>query len=360
MWNNNWIARLSFVCGLSLCASLPTLAFASIDGVDVANYIIIYEGGGTGNHLNINNFTAPFTGDIGVAGNGLFAMSGGGGTNSTINGVNFAAANTGQTTGSLDGSVTGGFNYSVANVQPTMNALNTLSANLGAQAALGTSIAINASGGTGQTIQAAAGANVGGNSLFNVTSLSTNNGIPLIIQGNGSQTVVFDINMAASISGNILLEDLSGKFLGQAGYNGLTPDQVLFNITGGTNLTGGNTLQINNQGDHSHPDNIIYADFLDPNGMISVVNSRVAGRVFGGDSHDLQVVSGDTITLPPGPVSPPPPTVPEPMGIAVWLGLSGMAAGAAAMRKKRQPASQRWSDQDRAAILAVVGGKARR
>ena len=80
--------------------------------------------------------------------------------------------------------------------------------------------------------------------MFNVTSFDSQNGEDLIVKGDGSATVVFDIGFATQFHGNILLQDLSGKFYGSAGYAGLTPDQVIFNMYDGANLYGGDTLDI--------------------------------------------------------------------------------------------------------------------
>jgi hypothetical protein len=44
----------------------------------------------------------------------------------------------------------------------------------------------------------------------------------------------------------------------------------------------------------------VHGDFLDPNGVVSVAKANLDGRVCGGDSHDMQIVSGDTIIQPPG------------------------------------------------------------
>jgi hypothetical protein len=146
--------------------------------------------------------------------------------------------------------------------------------------------------------------------------------------------VVFDIGQDTQFHGNILLEDMAGKFYGESGYAGLTPDQVLFNMYNGAALTGGDTLDANNNGNNAHPANIITADFLDPNGPVSFVNTRFIGRIFGGDSVNMQIVSGDTITLPT-----PSNAVPEPSTI---LGaLSGLISlGLVALRRRRRrPAS---------------------
>jgi hypothetical protein len=74
---------------------------------------------------------------------------------------------------------------------------------------------------------------------------------------------------------------------------------TLFNFVGGANLSGGPTLDLNNGG--GSPSNSSYLSrgiFLDPNGMVNVTNSNVLGRVFGGDSHDFQFISGSNIAAP--------------------------------------------------------------
>jgi hypothetical protein len=205
-----------------------------------------------------------------------------------------------------------------------MNNLNTLSSTLGAQSGLGTVLAINTN--SDQTVLATSGALVGGNRLFTTTSVNSGNGENLIIKGDGSQNVVFDVNTPgdAQFHGNILLQDLTGKFYGDAGYAGLTPDQVLFNLYGGAALVGGDKIDANNNGNAAHPANIITADFLDPNGAISFVNTRFIGRIFGGDSTNMQIVSGDTITLPTIQAVPEPSTVILALTGLIPLGVMGV------------------------------------
>jgi hypothetical protein len=82
---------------VALCTAIggPQARAGAILGVDVKNYIVMYEGGSSGSQLSINNFgtTGIWTGDIGIAGVGQLAASGPG----TVNGsIDFAAANTGQ------------------------------------------------------------------------------------------------------------------------------------------------------------------------------------------------------------------------------------------------------------------------
>ena len=293
-------------------------------GVDVKDYIVMYEGN-NGKNLSINNFgsaSGTWTGDIGVAGTGKLQASGPG----IVDGkIDFAAANTGQASVN-NTTVNDGLHYGVSSVQTTMNLLNTLSANLGAMAGSGTSLAINTSVNSGnQVVLASSGNLVGGNRLFNVTSVNTGNGENLIIKSDGTQGVVLDVNTPgdAQFHGNVLLQDLNGRFFGDAGYSGLSPDQLLINLWGGSNLKGGDKLDANNNGNNAHPQNIIYGVFLDPNGPISFVNTRIVGRIFGGDSSDMQIVSGDTITLPQCCSNAPEPgTFPLALGGLAFLGVS--------------------------------------
>jgi hypothetical protein len=295
--------RTLLTTSLSALAIGALTAQASPTGFDLpgdsANYIILYEGGGI-HQLSINNFgtTGIWEGDIGIAGTGMLAATGPG----TIDGnVNFAAANTGQAAVSNTSFTPGhGLNFNVGSVQTDMNALNSLSATFGAQAALGTVVAINTT--SDQTVLASSGfLDANGNRLFTVNSVSSNNGQNLIVKGDGSHNVVFNVNTPgdAQFHGNILLQDLNGKFYGQAGYAGPTPNQVLFNLYAGAALVGGDKLDANNNGNAAHPANVIEGTFLGPNGVISFVNTRFIGHIYGGDTSNMQIVSGDTLTLPP-------------------------------------------------------------
>ena len=98
---------------------------------------------------------------------------------------------------------------------------------------------------------------------------------------------------------------------------GLTPDQVVFNWMGGANGTGRPTLSINDSGDAALPNNNITGIFLNPNGTISINSTRMTlGRVFGGDTADLNFQSSTFISSP----------VPEPSSI-VLAGFSMLLFG---------------------------------
>lgn len=287
------IGSAAFVC--------PT-AHATLQGFnlgDAANYGVIFQGNG-GNQLNVNNPSGLFantdTANIGIAGTGQLAVSG----PLAINGrVDFAGAvneqggynNGGNVT--ISGPVTGGH----ANVQNDMNSLNALSTMLSGEA--GMSVALNA----GATINASAGTlDALGDKVFTVSSINAPNG-NLTINGDGSHKVVFNISGGADSNihfNNIILT------------GGLTPDDVLFNLFGGDNvgLTGGPTLDLNSNG------GTLNGVFLDPNGQISLVHTILDGRIYGGDTHNEQLVSGGTMNQPLSP-----PSVPDSGSTLVLLGL---------------------------------------
>src|SRR5262245_35762024 len=174
---------------LTLIALAPAQSQAGlILGVAAGNYIVVYSGTG-GRHLAINNFGAPWTGDIGIAGTGTLQASGPG----TLNGdVNFAGGNSSQAKVN-NTTINGTIHFDVAPVPAIMNELTTLSSNLGALAGSGTELALNTKS-LMQVVLASEGALVAGNRLFTVNSVDTHNGENLVIRGDGSQSVVFNVN----------------------------------------------------------------------------------------------------------------------------------------------------------------------
>jgi VPDSG-CTERM motif len=291
--------HLITVTGLGVfLALLPlqrALAF-SIDGG--SDYAVLFEGAG-GNTMQVTNVTV--NGNLGIGNSGLLHLSG----PSTVGRIDFSAANTGQFSNNNAANVFTGPFYNVAAVTNALNFLNSLNTTLGAEP--GTNVSIGTGAGKTLTINVSAGTFDGsGNSVFNVTGFNTTNGNTLTINGDGIHDVVLNFTSSVNFNNQVVL-------------NGLTSDQVLYNFVGGGGLTGGPTLQVNDNG-HTHPGNMVFGDFLDPNGAISVVNTNLFGRVFGGDTHDIQIVSGDNINVP---------NVPDSGSTMVLLSLSlGLLAGA--------------------------------
>ena len=254
------------------------------------NYAILFEGVG-GNTLQITNVTIK--GNVGVATTGKATDSG---PSSITGALNFSAANTGQfSNNNASNLITGGVHYSVAGVTSSMNFLNNLSLQLNVidvnHSGTAISISSNAGGTHNQVINAAAGMvfiiNGQPVHVFDATAFKNDGGNTLTI--NGAATDLVAINLGGL--GNIQFHG-GIKFTG-----GIAADNVLFNIGGGNyaTQTGAPSLDINNNGGKA---GIAQGIFLDPNGAISVVNAVVQGRVFGGDSHDFQYVSGANITAP--------------------------------------------------------------
>jgi hypothetical protein len=253
-------------------------------GGDTGDFVVLYEGLG-GNQLNQNQGT--ITGNIGIGGTGQFDASGPG----TINGnIDFSAASicssppcNGQFSSS-NTTITGTVNYGQSDVSTDLNNVNNFSSTVGA--VTGAPISINLNNGQSQTIMASSGACSNGNCIFNVTpGFTFNNGATLTIEGDaaGDNVILNFINISPQFGGNIIL-------------SGITADQVAFNITGDQ------TLQINTN--YSGTGSGVQGIFLDPNGNVQVNNSLVYGRIFGGDSQNMQLVSGEYINAPtPEPAS---------------------------------------------------------
>jgi hypothetical protein len=269
----------AFLAALVLLLGTGQFSYAGFSLGDAANYAVLYEGSGSHN-LQINS--SPVNGSTILGNIGLGIENGGApqaqlNNPAVINGnINFAGAvNVNNSGAVVNGSINGG----VGSVETDLNNLNSLSSTLGAET--GTPVAINIGNNGSQTINASSGTLDGsGNEVFTVTGLSFVNGSTLTINGTASQNVVLNFNFNSHFSGTI---NLTG---------GITPNQVLFNLIGGANLTNGDTLQF-------AANNVTQSGtFLDPNGTIQVNSVNIIGHVFGGDSSDMQIVSNGTVAVP--------------------------------------------------------------
>jgi hypothetical protein len=268
---------LTWLSGVAYGDTLPLGA--------AANYAVLYEGTG-GHNLSITNVT--INGNIGVGGTGVVQDSG----PSTINGsLDFSAANSGQFHNSNPGNVgPSSVMYSDSTVTSALGTVNSLSTSVGGAA--GTSLAINGN----QTINASSGTLdvIGGVDyrVFDITSYSENDGDLVTIDGDAAHdVVVFDFSSAL---GNINLK-------GDVDLSGLDDDQVLWNFYGSS------TVNVNlNTNASSFPGLAFQGVILGPNDVLSMTNANLDGRFFGGDSGDMQIVSGDTLTAPPAPIVPEP------------------------------------------------------
>ncbi len=271
-------------------------------GVDASQYAVLYEGTG-GNTLHITNVT--INGNIGVGGTGKVSDSG----PSTVNGrLDFSAASGGQFSGAPGDTGPTSINYSVAAVTSALNAVNSLSTSLGAES--GNSLSINGT----MTVNESAGKLETLNGItyrvFTITSYSSGDGKMLTITGDGSgDPVVFNFlfNSNVTLGGDVTL-------------NGLNDDQVLWNFT-----TSGKNISLNNNAS-SFPNVAFQGIILAPNDVISLTNANLDGRVFGGDSSDMQIVSGTTIKAPG--------VVPEPATLSL-LGTGILALGSFVRRRRR-------------------------
>jgi hypothetical protein len=299
----------SFAYAMAILAALASSQVrADIVLQQAASYAILFEGAG-GNTLQITNVS--INGSVGVGMTGKATDSG----PSTIKGgLNFSATNTGQFSNNNGGNViTGGVSYNVGGVTSALNWVNGLNSTYGAMS--GTNISINGS----TTINLSSYTPKNGNIVLNVTGFNTTNNDVITINGDAAHdNVIFNFTGNANFNNQVVL-------------NGIDDDSVLWNFVGGSGLTGGPTLQINTNAS-SHPNEFAHGIFLDPNGPVSVTNANILGRIFGGDTHDFQYVSGSLIDQP----SP----VPEPSTLAlVFSGLPALiGVGYARMLRRRSAA----------------------
>ena len=277
-----------------------------------ANYAILFEGGGSSNVVHVANSTTNTTGsgpgqgggigNIGVGGSGGASVTGGG---SAVNGsIDFSASNTGQFSGA---SPSGGVNFGVSAVTSALSTVNALNTTLGALPGTNVKITPNTTIDASSGILSASGAGYTNVRVFNVTSFKLNNGQTMTINGDpNGDSVVLNFTSDTDFNGNVVLT------------GGLTPDNVIFNFVGGGNLTGGPTLSLS-----SPKGGLAQGIFLDPNGVISSNASNIVGRIFGGDSVDLQFNGHSNITAPGSGATPTITTTPIPTGVTLPTGPPG-------------------------------------
>ncbi|MBV8665594.1 MAG: PEP-CTERM sorting domain-containing protein [Burkholderiaceae bacterium] len=299
---SGWPSLAAMICLAFGALSSQQACATTLPLGDAGNYAVLFDGLGA-NSLNVTNVVV--NGNIGVAGTGKVAFSGPGKMNGSLS---FSAANTSQYSNTNPSNVgPTSVTYGKTSVQTDMNTLNTLSSTLGGAAGS----AVNLINGN-QTINESSGTlyKSGGVTyrVFTVGSVNDQAGQTLTINGDGSgDPIVFNFTSSANLQGDVTLT------------GGLVADDVLWNFTGGSGGTGGPTASLNNNAS-SYSALAWYGDILDPNGAISVVNANLDGRVFGGGSNNMQIVSGDTITVPFSH------TIPEPSTLAlVCVALFGLS-----------------------------------
>ena len=267
---------------------------------DAANYVVLYEGTG-GHNVQITNVTV--NGNIGVGGSGVVQDNG---PSIIKGGIDFSAMNTGQFHNNNGGNTGPTFvQYGQSNVSTDLTDVNSLSAMLTGEA--GANLAISGN----QTINlAGCTSDASGNCIFKVISYHENDGNVVTINGDGVHTgVVFDFSAGLNLGGDVTLNV------------GLTPDMVVWNFAGSGNV------QLNNNAS-SFPNAAFQGIILAPNNAISLVNANLNGRAFGGDSQDMQIVSGTSIGAVVGIA-----VVPEPgPGTLLLLGM-GMIGAAGIWRR---------------------------
>jgi hypothetical protein len=250
-------------------------------GGNTGNFVVLYEG--TGN-VQFQQNQGTVTGNIGIGNTAGFSASGPG----TITGnIDFSAADTGsqQQFSESNTTITGTEYYNQSDVSADITDVNNFSSTVAGET--GTNLSINLNNNQSQTIMASSGVlDSNGNRVFNVTNFQFGGGSTLYIDGDsaGDNVVLNFDNISPQFGGTIIL-------------SGINPDQVVFNITGNENL------QINTNG------STVQGIFIDPEGNVQVSHSVVYGRVFGGGSGNMQLASGEYITVPD------PARTPEPASI---------------------------------------------
>jgi hypothetical protein len=257
-------------------------------------------------HTSAGRCAAQFVG-LGAAAN--YGILEGGGTlnlNQETGTTNVAATSGSQVNGSSGGGFTGtlyvdnattqlnGFTFSGGTVSTSLStALSdavTASSSASAQTATQT-VPGGAISGT-ITINGSAGQNV-----IDLTSVNLNSGTTLTIHGTSTETFIFNVSGSVTINTSVVLS------------GGVTANHVIFNVTGGNTVLGGNPN----------------ATILDLNNSIDVNNTNVTGALLSEQGINL---SSGTFT------SSPFHTVPEPSSLVLGA-IAATVCGGMVYRRRR-------------------------
>jgi PEP-CTERM motif len=298
------VGRIAFAVLLAMSAIPQARADFSLG--DAANFAVLYEG--NGQQLQFNN--SNVTGNIGIGAiNGTSGSFQGNGPGTITGTVEFNNSSGSFSNSGLTITGNGGMPlFGQTNIDTDLTNLNSLSQMLSTES--GTSVNIAAGG-----------------------SLSATSGI---LDGNGNRVFTGTINSNFTVGTTFTINGSASDFVvinipntGGQGFNGsivltggITSDHVLINFTAGnySNQTGGQTLTISTNG------NVTMGTFLNPNGNIQINHSLLDGRLFGGDTQNLAIVSGAEINAPT-------PAVPEPASVLL-LGTVLLACAAVMRRHK--------------------------
>ncbi len=273
------------ITGVATANDTNTSVNPALNVGGAAGYAVLYEGTG-GHNFSITNDTID--GNIGVDGTGQVKYSGPGAVNGRLD---FKAASSGQY-GNSNSSNVGptSVNYSVGGVDTAMQAVNTLGANL-ATLPTQTNLIITFPSNNAQTInESSGGLDTSNGVTYRVFDINNSNNYKaanadaLTINGDGSGDPVvinFTYDSNTNLGGSVVLA------------GGLTADQVIWNFVSTNNgQPDSKNISLTNNGETYQ--GVIIA----PIDTISLDNTNLYGRVYGGGSNDLQIVSGANVYAP--------------------------------------------------------------
>ena len=278
--------------GLAFCAAVAPRAHAELITGGALNYGVLVEPGAH----SVQTSNGAIVGNIGIGDVTVSTPTPANlqNTSGTITGnVDFANA-----IGTVQNPIIGSVNHSVAAVTSAINTINALASTISGEA--GSSLTINIGNNGDLVVNASTGIlDPGGNRVFTVDSsgfnLNSNSDLHgLTISGSASDFVVINFAKMQNINGAIFLT------------GGLTPDNVVFNYTGGGNF---------NPSSNHHT---ISGDFLAVGAKVTWNAVTINGRLFGGaDGQDFQMNSGFNLNAPA--------VLPTPEPATIALALSGLA-----------------------------------